>query len=57
MQTYYSVKKQKNRECDSMVGYLKKDRPLTSHLRRKNYEIVGKSHIDDLSKYRQKSEE
>ena len=38
-----------------MVGYLKKDRPLTSHLRRKNYEIVGKSHIDDLSKYRQKS--
>ncbi len=36
---------------------MKKDRPLTSHLRRKNYKIIGKPHIDHVDKYRQKSEE
>lgn len=56
MQTYYNVKKQKNLECDSMVEYIKKDRPLTSHLRRKNYKIIGShKHIDNLDIYRQRS--
>jgi len=42
MASYNTVKRQKTRECDSIVGYLHKDRPLTSQIRRKNYTIIGK---------------
>ena len=56
MQGYYSTKRQKNLECDTIVEYMKKDRPLTSHLRRKNYKVIS-SHqsIQDLDNYRQKT--
>jgi hypothetical protein len=32
---------------------MKKDRPLTSNIRRKNYTIIGKNNLEDLTKYRE----
>lgn len=40
-----------------MISFLKHDRPLTSQIRRKNYEIVGKQQMGEVDKYRSTAEQ
>jgi hypothetical protein len=57
MTNFRQTKSCKKKQYDTMVDFLKHDRPLTSKLRRSNYKIVGSNeHLSELKRYRIESE-
>lgn len=56
MSGFYESKSAKKTDYESMVTYLKNDRPLTSSIRRKNYKLVGRQNIKGVRQYRNLSE-
>jgi hypothetical protein len=56
MSGFYDSKATKKEDYKKMVMFLKKDRPLTSEIRRKSYKMIGESNLEDVKKYRCLSE-
>lgn len=56
MSNFYSTKNNKREDYNKMVHYLKKDRPLTSDIRRRNYKVITTENVQEIEKYRTESE-
>lgn len=56
MGNFYQTKNNKKEDYEKMVFYLKKDRPLTSNIRRSNYRVISAGNIQEINKYRSMSE-
>lgn len=56
MSNFYKAKQHKCDDYKKMVHYLKNDRPLTSDIRRRNYQVISSGNIPDIDKYRAQSE-
>lgn len=56
MSNFYTTKHHKRNDYKKMVQFLKNDRPLTSDIRRRNYELVTSDNIQEIDKYRARSE-
>ena len=56
MSNFYTTKQHKRDDYKKMVHYLRNDRPLTSDIRRRNYNVITSGSIQDIDKYRAQSE-
>lgn len=57
MSNFYKTKSHHKQDYEQMVFHLKKDRPLTSDIRRKTYRVISEDNIQDIKKYRSMSEQ
>ena len=56
MSNFYTTKQYKRNDYKKMQHFLKNDRPLTSDIRRRNYDVVKTGNIQNIEKYRAQSE-